>query len=94
MIELCETRQGGVTARLQRGFVPITRSAGFRASPIAKHPTTTNIKLTRATTRSLIAGRNPSREPRREYVSGRTTTSTTSVAAALKGVMKLAYNAH
>ena len=67
------------------------RNPGDGARPITKQPSTRNIRLPRATTRSRIAGRKPSREPRREYVSGRIPTSIINVAMALKGDMKLAY---
>lgn len=71
--------------------VPAINKLGTGASPIAKQPNTKNIKLPRATTRSLMAGCIPSREPRREYRSGRTAISITNVAIALKGEMKLDY---
>lgn len=59
---------------------------------ISKQPSTRNIKLQRATIRSLVVGRNPSLEPRIQYVSGRRRTSTTNVDIEVNGVTKLAYS--
>jgi hypothetical protein len=79
-------------AEKEEGCIPAMRKPGAGANPIAKQPSTTNIRLPRATTRSLIAVCRPNRDSRREYMTGRMTISTTNVATALNGVMKLAYN--
>ena len=91
---VCSIGKKGTSIMGGEVCLPAMRNPGDGAKPIIKQPSTRNIRLPRATTRSRIAGRNPSREPRSEYMSGRITTSTISVAMALNGDMKLAYNVH
>lgn len=79
--------------RGRQELIPAIRNPGDGASPTARQPSTKNITLTRATTTSLTTGRMCRREPRSEYVTGRTTISIRSVDTVLNGVTKLAYNA-